>query len=145
MCSWPLVYNLMNEKKETFSSILTTVCQLVNLFHDANSFVNILSTCCWTLKSFRRSLATVKEKLKSNGEHDIDVKELEPNGGAEAHSSIQVHKPLKHRTTSLFSIPTNANVYESTKHIHTRTQLQRVNGARGLCRRWIRHHRCWRW
>lgn len=44
-----------------------------------------------TLEVTRWSLATVDEKLKSNGNNEVDVEKLRSNGGAKTDRCVKTH------------------------------------------------------
>ena len=86
-------------------------------------------------------LATlVHEHLDGDGQHEADVERLGLDGGAEAERGVEVGYAGQQRAAGLFGVAADHRVHEAVEHVHTRQQLQRVDGA--LARRRRRRCRC---
>ena len=52
----------------------------------------------------RRRLAAGEEELERQGQVEVDVEELELDGGAQAHGRLQLHQPLQHRAAFVHTL-----------------------------------------
>jgi hypothetical protein len=93
--------------------------------------------------SWRRCLAASDEELEREGEVEVDVEELELDGGAEADGGLQLHQPLQHRAALVHYGVAEPHVHQPAQQVHARADLQRVRRARRRRRR-RRGRRRWR-
>lgn len=81
--------------------------------------LKLLALIGGALESFRRSLPTINEDLKTNGYYKVDqVTDVGLNGGAKAHSSVQVRQSLKHWTALFFRTAADPDVNQPAQHVH---------------------------
>ena len=63
-----------------------------------------------------------------------DTEDLGPDGGAEAHSGVEVGEPAQERATLLVRRHTDPEL-QQVQHVGAHAQLQRVDRARAVGRR----------
>lgn len=61
-------------------------------------------TYAGALVARRQALAAVREHLEGDGEEQVHVHELQPDGHAQAYGGVHAHQPLDHRAACLLRL-----------------------------------------
>uniref|UniRef100_A0A8R7VDW2 Uncharacterized protein n=1 Tax=Triticum urartu TaxID=4572 RepID=A0A8R7VDW2_TRIUA len=84
--------------------------------------------------------ALVEEEGQVDGDVELDAEDVGPDGGAEAHSGVEVGEPAQERATLLVRRHTDPEL-QQVQHVGAHAQLQRVDRAAAPASRW--HDRRW--